>query len=80
MKALEEVQNHLKWCNDYIEHFTKTHEYNPFKALTEQESKEQEMFTLCCNYIYGIENSLDKVNKAFEAERNSIAFKDRRTA
>lgn len=80
MKALEEVQDHLTWCNEYIEYFTKNHEYNPFKALTEQESKEQEMFSLCCNYIYGIENSLDKVNKAFIAERYSIANRERESA
>ena len=80
MKALDEVQSHLKWCNEYIEYFRKNCEYNPLEALTEQESKEQEMFSLCCNYIYGIENSLDKVNKAFEAERYGIANRERETA
>lgn len=77
---LEKTEAHIKWCNEYIEYFRKKCDFDPLAALSDTESKEQEMFTLCCNYIYGIENSLDKVNKAFIAERYGIAHRERETA
>ena len=80
MKTIQDTISHIAWCNEYIEEYRKNHTFDPLAALSDTESKEQEMFTLCCNYIYGIENSLDKVNKAFIAERYGIANRERRTA
>ena len=39
--------------------------------------KKQEMFSLCINYLHGIESALFLSNRMFEAQRNSIAYKER---
>lgn len=80
MKAIEDTLNHVKWCNEYIEAYVRNNEYDPFSTLTNTESKQQEMFHLCCDYLFGIEQALEKAGTMFEAQRNIIAFKDRRTA
>lgn len=76
----EKTEAHIKWCNEYIEYFRKKCDFDPLAALSDTESKEQALFHLCCDYLYGIEQALEKAGAMFEAQRNAIAFEDRRTA
>lgn len=75
--VIRDMKSHIAWCNEYIAWYSANHTYDPFKALSEQESKEQEMFTLCINYLHGIESALFSSNRMFEAQRNSIAYRER---
>ena len=74
MPAIEKTMRHIKWCNEYINEYTKAHTFDPFAALTETESKEQAIFSLCCDYLHGIETALDKASDAFKAQRNIICM------
>ena len=80
MKAIEDTMYHVKWCNEYIDYYVENCDFDPLAALTETEDRDQAMFHLCIDYLYGIEQALEKAGSMFEAQRNSIVFKDRRTA
>ena len=61
----------VKWARDYITDYQKNGCYfDPFKALTGTEDKQQRMFGECVNFLSEVENLIEQ----FDKTRNKIIF------
>ena len=58
-KDFSELENTVKWCNDFIIEFQKSEEFDPFSALSGNESKKQKIYTECVNFLYSLESLTD---------------------
>jgi hypothetical protein len=54
-----ELENAVKWCNDFIIEYQKNGDFDPFTALTGNENKRQKIYVECVNFLYSLESLTD---------------------
>lgn len=64
------IEPAIAWAENYIADFRKNEGFDPYAALTNTESKNQQIFGACVDLIQSIETAVD----TFRKERDKITF------